>query len=270
MSAATAVLTKPQTSGLSAAGIIRSEWIKLRSVRSTLWAFAIVIVMSVGIAVLMSSTAYFGEGQLPADVQTGIVAQAATFGVYFGQLVMAVLGVLVISGEYSTGMVRSTLTAVPKRIPALLAKAVVLFVSSLVVGAVSVFAALLVAVPLLGGLGITAEIDGAFIGDLLLAALYLALTSVFALGVGTVLRSSAGGIAAALGIVLLLPTIVSAIAGFTGAQWAADISPYLFSNAGSGMYTGGEFEQWQFALVVVVWTAVSLVLGAVLLKRRDA
>jgi ABC-2 type transport system permease protein len=253
MSAATAVYTNPSTSGLSAAGVIRSEWIKLRSVRSTIWAFAIVIAVSVGIAVLMAATGFFGDEPLPAELQTSIVMQASTFGVYFGQLVMAVLGVLVISGEYGTGMIRSTLTAVPKRIPALAAKAVVLFLSSFVVAAMSCVARI-----------------GAFVGNLLLAALYLALTSVFALGVGTVLRSSAGGIAAALGIVLLLPIIVSAIAGFSGAQWAMDVSPYLFSNAGSGMYTGGSLEQWQFTLIVAAWTALSLGAGALLLKRRDA
>jgi len=70
--------------------------------------------------------------------------------------------------------------------------------------------------------------------------------------------------------VLLLPIIVSAIAGFSGAQWAMDVSPYLFSNAGSGMYTGGSLEQWQFTLIVAVWTALSLGAGALLLKRRDA
>jgi ABC-2 type transport system permease protein len=269
MSAATAVYTPPTASGLSAAGIVRSEWIKLRSVRSTLWAFAIVIVMSIGIALLMSATGVFGEADIPAEFQTSIVLQAATFGVYFGQLVLAVLGVLVVSGEYATGMIRSTLTAVPKRLPALAAKAVVLFVSSFVVGAIAIAASLLVAAPILAGQGISATIDGAFVGNLLLAALYLALTSVFALGVGTVLRSSAGGIAAALGVVLLLPIIVSAVASF-GAQWAMDLSPYLYSNAGAGMYTGGSLEQWQFTLIVVAWTAVSVGLGALLLKRRDA
>jgi ABC-2 type transport system permease protein len=270
MSAATAVYTNPSTSGLSAAGVIRSEWIKLRSVRSTIWAFAIVIAVSVGIAVLMAATGFFGDEPLPAELQTSIVMQASTFGVYFGQLVMAVLGVLVISGEYGTGMIRSTLTAVPKRIPALAAKAVVLFLSSFVVGAIAIVASYLVAAPILATQDIAATVDGAFVGNLLLAALYLALTSVFALGVGTVLRSSAGGIAAALGIVLLLPIIVSAIAGFSGAQWAMDVSPYLFSNAGSGMYTGGSLEQWQFTLIVAAWTALSLGAGALLLKRRDA
>ena len=265
-----AVYTNPSTSGLSAAGVIRSEWIKLRSVRSTIWAFAIVVAVSVGIAVLMASTGFFGDEPLPAEAQTSIVLQASTFGVYFGQLVMAVLGVLVISGEYGTGMIRSTLTAVPKRIPALAAKAVVLFLSSFVVGAIAILASYLVAAPILATQDIAATVDGAFIGNLLLAALYLALTSVFALGVGTVLRSSAGGIAAALGIVLLLPIIVSAIAGFSGAQWAMDVSPYLFSNAGSGMYTGGSLEQWQFTLIVAAWTALSLGAGTLLLKRRDA
>ena len=269
MSAATAVYTAPNASGLSAAGIVRSEWIKFRSVRSTVWAFAIVIVVSVGIALLMSTTAYFGEEAIPADLQTSIVAQASTFGVYFGQLVMAVLGVLVISGEYGTGMIRSTLTAVPKRTPALAAKAVVLFVASFIVGAIATFAASLISVPILAERGVDVQFDGAFISRLLLASLYLALTSVFALGIGTILRSSAGALSAVLGVVLLLPFLVFQLE-FAKADWLRALPPYLFSNAGAGMYTGGVFEQWQFFLIVVAWTAVSLGLGALLLKRRDA
>ena len=116
--------------------------------------------------------------------------------------------------------------------------------------------------------------DGTLIGNLVLSAVYLALAAVFALGVGTILRSSAGGIAAALGAILLLPTIFQLIAGITQAQWAADVLPYLLSNAGTGMYTesfdGSGLEQWQNALVVLVWVAVSFLGGAVLLKRRDA
>ncbi|GAB2448977.1 ABC-2 type transport system permease protein [Conyzicola lurida] len=261
-------------SRLSTVGIIRSEWIKLRTVRSTVWSYAIIVVVSIGMAVLMSSTIGGSGEQLP-ELQTGIVLQAATFGVYFGQLIVGVLGVLVISGEYSTGMIRSTLTAVPKRIPALAAKALVLFVATFVVGLVSTFGAFLVASPILANSGIEADLsDGKLYADLVLASLYLALTAVFSLGLGTVLRSSAGGIAAALGTILLLPTILQLIASFTQAQWAVDLMPYLFSNAGTGMFMesfdGSGFEQWQNTLVVVVWTAVSLVAGAVLIKRRDA
>jgi ABC-2 type transport system permease protein len=260
---------------LSAAGIVRSEWIKLRSVRSTVWSYAIIVVVSFGIALLLSTTISFDGTPPPAELHNGLVLQASTFGIFFGQLIVGVLGVLTISGEYSTGMVRSTLTAVPKRLPALAAKALVLFVTTFVVGLISVFGSLLIALPLLDGQGVRADFsDGSLIGNLVLGALYLGLVAVFALGLGTLLRSSAGGIAATLGTILLLPTIVSLIAGLTQAEWANDLMPYLFSNAGDAMYNpvpgGGALEQWQSALVVVAWVAVSLVAGALLLKRRDA
>ena len=260
---------------LSAVGILRSEWVKLRSVRSTVWSYAIIVVVSFAIALLLAATIDYDGAAPPAEMQTSIVLQASTFGIYFGQLIVGVLGVLTISGEYSTGMIRSTLTAVPKRLPALAAKALVLFVTTFVVGLISVFGSLLIASPLLAASGVEADYgDGALIGNLLLAALYLALVAVFALGLGTILRSSAGGIAASLGTILLLPTIVSLIAALTQAEWANDLMPYLFTNAGTGMYTpslGGEgLGQGQNTLVVLAWVAVSLVGGALLLKRRDA
>ncbi|MFD3444698.1 ABC transporter permease subunit [Microbacteriaceae bacterium 4G12] len=260
---------------LSAAGILRSEWIKLRSVRSTVWSYAIIVVVSFAIALLLAATIDFDGAAPPAEMQTGIVVQASTFGIYFGQLIVGVLGVLTISGEYSTGMIRATFTAVPKRLPALAAKALVLFVTTFVVGLTSVFGSLLIATPLLAANGVEADYgDGTLIGSLLLAALYLALVAVFALGLGTILRSSAGGIAASLGTILLLPTIVSLIAALTQAEWANDLMPYLFANAGTGMYTpamGGEsLDQGQNTLVVLAWVAVSIVGGALLLKRRDA
>jgi len=270
-----AVTNTTSLSHLSAPGIVNSEWIKLRTVRSTVWSYAIIVLVSLGMALLMSTTIDFGGATVPADQHNGLLLQASTFGIYFGQLVVGVLGVLVISGEYSTGMIRSTLTAVPKRLPALAAKALVLFVTTFVVGLVSTFASFAIAVPLLGRLGVEPDFaDGTLLGDLALAALYLALVSVFALGVGTILRSAAGGIAAALGVILLLPTIFQLIAGLTQAQWAADVIPYLLSNAGTGMFTpsfdGSGLEQWQNLLVVLAWVVVSLVGGAVLLKRRDA
>jgi ABC-2 type transport system permease protein len=266
MTAATAVDTRPNAPGLSAAGLLRSEWIKLRSVRSTIWSFAIVIVATIAIAVGLSVTA--SDLLRTVEEQASEALWVATFGVAAGQLVMAALGVLVISGEYATGMIRSTLTAVPKRTPVLAAKAVVLFVASFAVGAIATFASALISAPILAGRGVTEQFDGEFVANLLLASLYLALTSIFALAIGTMLRSSAGGLAAVLGIVLLLPVLVFQLQ--FDAQWLRDISPYLFSNAGAGMYKGGQFEQWQFALIVVAWTGVSLALSALLLKRRDA
>jgi ABC-2 type transport system permease protein len=98
----------------------------------------------------------------------------------------------------------------------------------------------------------------------------LALLSIFALGVGAVLRNSAGGIAAVLGILLLLSTLWSLIPG----DWARDAMPYLLSNAGAGFFSpggmGGPLEPWQSLLVILAWVAASLVSAALLLKRRDA
>lgn len=266
MSAATVYARPAGLSSLSALGMLRSEWIKLRSLRSTIWSYAAVIVVSLGISLLISAAAV-GFGGVE-----GIPIAAATYGIYFGQLVVAVLGVLVISGEYSTGMIRSTLTAIPKRIPALVAKAVVLFLTTFVVGLISVFGAVGVSLLVLSGQPDVA-VSGEDLGNLVLAAVYLALTSLFALGLGTILRNGAGGIAVALGVILLLPTIFGLIAGITQAEWASNALPYLFSSAGTGMYTpSGEegFSQLHNSVIVLVWTAVSLVGGALLLKARDA
>ncbi|MCM3657088.1 ABC transporter permease [Agromyces mediolanus] len=268
------------TARLSFGGILRSEWIKLRSLRSTVWSYVIVVAISLGMAVLMSFSLANGMSGMdvsaaPPAEQTGMVLQSAVFGTYFGQLVVAVLGVLVISGEYTTGMIRSTLSAVPKRLPALAGKAVVLFVATLVVAIVTNLVAFGVAAAIFASNGVQVSL---FAENVLLvlggAALYLALVSVFALGIGTIIRSSAGGIAAVLGILLLLPTVF----GLIPAEWAADVMPYLLSSAGMTMFmmigadpaTISGPNAWQSLLVVLGWLAVSLAGAAVLLKRRDA
>jgi ABC-2 type transport system permease protein len=260
-------------SGLSFAGILRSEWIKLCTVRSTAWSYAVIVVIALGMAAIMSlSLNLGGGGALPAAAQATFVVQASTFGIFFGQLVVAVLGVLVVSGEYSTGMIKSTLTAVPRRLPALWAKAAVLFAATFVIGAVATNGSFLVAAPILAGKGLHASLfDGAVFVPLLVGALYLALVAVFALGVGAILRNSAGGIAATLGILLLLPIVLSMIP----ATWANDLQPYLISTAGVGiMGLSGPgqavLDPWQDLLIVLAWLAVSLTGAAVLLKRRDA
>ncbi|TDW29968.1 ABC transporter permease [Cryobacterium psychrophilum] len=263
--------------GLSFVALIRSEWIKLWSVRSTVWSLSLVVVVSLGMAAVMAwattlQLASMGGATdlsvLPAADQAGIVLQAATFGIFFGQLIVAVLGVLVISGEYSTGMIKSTLTAVPRRLGALAAKGVVLFACTFVVGVVSTIGSFLVAAPMLAGQGLSVSLfDSAVILPLLGASLYLGLISVFALGIGTILRSAAGGIAAALGTLLLLPIVFSMIP----AQWSTDVSPYLLSNAGSALFsTTTTMEPGQGVLVVLGWVVAVAGLAAVVLKKRDA
>lgn len=272
MSAATQTYAAPSVR-LTGGGIIRSEWIKLRTLRSTVYSFIAVIVISVGLSALITlSSTSFGawEGEQGAINAASASIQAGVFGIYFGQLVVAVLGVLVISGEYSTGMIRSTLTAVPKRLPALAAKAFVLFLATFVVGlianilsfaaAIGVFAASNVSIALADPITLLPLVGG---------ALYLALVAVFALGVGTILRSAAGGIAVALGVLLVLPIIVSLLP----VEWAPDVADVLLSNAGMSIYTAPFDGEPQYLLklgITLIWVVVSLGFGAALLKSRDA
>ncbi|MFB9309552.1 ABC-2 type transport system permease protein [Agromyces hippuratus] len=271
---------RARSTSLSFGGVLRSEWIKLRSLRSTTWSYLIVIAISLGMALIMSLSMASGmnggadASSMPAAEQVSLVMQSSVFGAFFGQLVAGVLGVLVISGEYTTGMIRSTLTAVPKRLPALAAKAVVLFVATFVIGLLANLGAFLVSSVVFAGIDVSASItDSAIYLPLLGGALYLALISVFALGVGTMIRSSAGGIAAVLGLILLVPTVLQMIP----AEWAHDLIPYLLSSAGLGIFTSTTAEPaddalgaWLSLLIVLAWVGASIAGAAVLLKRRDA
>ena len=262
-------------SGLSFTGLLKSESIKLWSLRSTYWTYSLVVVAALGIAVLMSfalsATAGFDPATgatMPVD-NAQIFVIASTSGLVLGQLIVAVLGVLSISGEYSSGMIKSTLTAVPNRLPALWAKVIVLFAFTVLIGLVSVVGSFLVAVPRLAAENISASLfDVDVLLPLLGNVLFLALIAVFAVGIGAIVRSSAGGIATVLGIVLLLPTVVGLFS--LAVEWVNDIVPYLFTVAGSEMVYPNTMESWQAFLVVMAWVVVSLGTAALLLKRRDA
>jgi len=271
----------PTGSGLSFTGLLRSESIKLWSLRSTYWSFGLVIVAAIGIAVLMAFSMSATVGFDPAtgaamgvdDAQ--ILVLVATTGLSLGQLIVAVLGVLSISGEYSSGMIKSTLSAVPNRLPALWAKVCVLFAFTFLVGLVSVLGSFLIATPILGTEDISVSLfDNDVLLPLLGNVLFLAFIAVFAIGIGTILRSSAGGIATVLGITMLLPVVLGILSSFV--DWIGDILPFLFTMAGSTMANANTanfpdlMEPWQALLVVLAWLFVSLGTAALLLKRRDA
>ena len=266
----------PTGSGLSFTGLLRSESIKLWTLRSTYWTFSLVVVASLGLAVAMSFA--MSAASAGFDPNTGttmgiddaqMFVLVSTTGLGLGQLIVAVLGVLSISGEYSSGMIKSTLAAVPNRLPALWAKVIVLFGFTFLVGLFSVVGSFLAATPILGAKDLSASLfDTDVVLPLLGNVLFLALIAVFAVGIGTIVRSSAGGIATVLGIILLLPTVVSLFSMLV--EWVADIVPFLFTVAGSEMITPNTMESWQAFLVVLAWVAVSLGTAALLLKRRDA
>ena len=254
--------------GLSATGILRSEWIKLRSLSSTWCSFVIILAIQVGMAVLFALTADGRFGQVSGEAATDAAVTVSTVGLVFGQLVIAVLGVLVISGEYATGQIRSSFMAVPSRLPVLAAKAIVFSIATFVVTLVGIVASYLVTIPILGGVGVQADpFDGALWLHFVGAAGFLVLIGLISLGIGATLRSTPGGIAASLGLLLVAPTILSVIP----APWANSMAEWTPSSAGQGLYYwGGIFEPWQALLVMLGWVAVLLTAAAVLMKRRDA
>lgn len=253
--------------------VVRSEWIKLRSVRSTFWTYAIVLVLGVGVAALVAiNVPDSAADQMSADSKTSSVMAVSSLGLYLAQLAVAVLGVLAIAGEYSTGMIRSSFAAVPRRRPVLVAKSAVLFVTSFIVGVVTILAGYAIAAPVLSGKGFTPDLaDAGTVWSILGGGLYLGLVAVFALGIGTLLRAAAGGIAAALGILLLLPVMVDLAFSFIQAGWLEKLPQYLLSSAGMALAGApSPLEPWQNVAVVVAWTAVPFVLSLVVLNRRDA
>ena len=279
---------------LTFAGILDSEWIKLRTLRSTFWCYVIIVALTVLLGLLIASAIRSPDTALSHAEQQSTWMSAATLGINFSQLVVGVLGALVITGEYGTGMIRSTFTAVPKRLPALFAKAIVFGVTTFVVAFISLVIAALVTAPLLANKGVTADFgDGQVWLTLLGGAGYLALIGLMSLAIGLLIRASAGGIAAALGLVLVVPIILSIIARVTQADWASNIAAYLPSNAGGKLFaypsdavatlptrpgaaasaaatSTVDLTSWQGLLVLVAWFVVLFVVGLVLLKRRDA
>lgn len=265
----------PTTAHVTFLRTLRSEWIKFFSVRSTAWVLGVSIVVMVGFSLLMAvgmsaatDPELTGGQPMPADPTIGIMV--ATFGYSIGQIVLVVLGVMRISGEYSTGQIRSSLAAVPRRLPVLAAKAVVVAVASLAVGLVAVALATLVTTPILEPNGLAVDLSDPDAQRALLGVpLYLMAVALFSLGVGAMLRHTAGGIAAVIGVLLVLPII-----GQINIDFLQDIAPYLPSTAGERLITGDLAESvltpWQGYLVLLAWVAAALIGAAVLLRRRDA
>ena len=273
----------PTKSALSFGGILNSEWIKLRSLRSPFWSYGVVVFMTIALGLLLSVT--LDTGGAPVDTEFGqtLATQVATLGINFSQLVACVLGCLVITGEYGTGMIRSTLTAVPTRLPALYAKAIVFAVVTFVVSFVTIVITGLITAPLLNASsGVQVDFaDPQYWLTLVGGAGYLALIGVFALAVGAIIRNSAGAIAIVLALILVVPTVLGLFAAITQQSWPMDVAAFLPNNAGALLfrYPTGQtvpdgssivLETWQALLVLLGWVAGTLALASVLLKRRDA
>jgi ABC-type transport system involved in multi-copper enzyme maturation permease subunit len=248
--------------------VLRSEWVKLWSLRSTWITLALGLVFLVGLAVI--SAIHYKSGQQGLLTHSTAVS-LSLFGTDFAQLALGVLGVLVMAGEYSTGMIRSTLAAAPRRLSVLWSKAGVYGLVAAVVGTIGAFVAFLVGNGIVSGTPAALHLSDAGVARSLLGAgLYLGLVGVIGTALGALLRSVAGGISVLVATLMLIPGLVSLLPS----SWQDNISPYLPSNAGQSMYAlthGAATLSPTAGLVTLLgWTALALAAAAYRLKRTDA
>jgi ABC-type transport system involved in multi-copper enzyme maturation permease subunit len=248
-----------------------SEWTKLRSLRSTIYTLLATVIVTIGFGALASAiTASRWTSMSPGDKADFNALSTSLVGVNFGVLAIGVLGVLLITGEYSTGMIRSTFAAVPKRLPVLWAKAGVYSLVGLAVAVPSTLIAFFAGQAFLSSQHIQigfshSGVPGAVIGS----ALYLTLVGLFGLGLGAILRNTAAGIAAFAAIMFVVPPLVSILPAST----ANAIDPYLPSNAGSAIMHIGQqphaLAPWVGLAVFAGYAAVAIAVAAITLRRRD-
>jgi ABC-2 type transport system permease protein len=250
--------------------VIRSEWIKFSTLRSTWITLILSMVGTVGIGALASwGTNNRWSRMDPGEIANFSAVSRSLFGVNLAQLAVVVLGVLVITGEYATGMIRATLSAAPKRLPVLWGKltvvSAVMFVTSLIAAVIAFFLGQVLLSSHGVGIGSPHAVR-AIVG----AALYLTVIGVLSMGVGFAVRNTAGGIASVFGLLLVIPGLGNALPS----SWQPHVLPYLPSNAGSVLFTlhpdPGSLGPWTGLLVMCLWAGAAVAAGAFRLIRRDA
>jgi ABC-2 type transport system permease protein len=252
--------------------VIRSEWTKLRSLRSTRWSLLAAFVAMAGLGPLVAaiSMARWNDMSL-ADRLTFNPIDRSLGGFELAQLAIGVLGVLVISGEYSTGMIRSSLMAVPTRLPVLWAKIVVFACVAFVLMLIAALIGYLGSQTILTEHHVNVPLSHApALRALLGAVLFMTVTGILCIALGTIVRSTAGGISAYVGLIFVLP----GIAAILPSSISDAIHPYLPSNAGGAVaqaFPGANtFSPWGGFALFCGYTAAAVAVAAVLLLRRDA
>ncbi|MFJ7906699.1 ABC transporter permease [Kitasatospora sp. NPDC096204] len=254
--------------------VLRSEWAKLWSLRSS-WitlGLALLFLVAFGLIAAYQFKSRMSSGRpMDRDFAGASALSLSLFGTNFAQLALGILGVLVAAGEYSTGMIRSTLAAVPRRLPVLWSKAAVYGLIALVLGTVGVFAVFGADTRVLSGTRVAMSFsDAGVVRGLLGAGLYLALVGVIGVALGALLRSVAGGIAVLVATLMLIPGLTSLLPS----SWQSHLSPYLPSHAGEAMFAlhhdSTTLSPTVGLAVFLGWTVLALGAAAVRLVRTDA
>lgn len=244
----------------------RMEWIKLSSLRSTLWALLATVAGMIAIGVVtMANTKAPGADHVDTfDPVNNVLA-----GIALGQMIVGVLGVLVMTGEYASGAIRSTLAAVPDRPTLLAAKAGVLGLLTLMVGEIVTFATFLA-----GRLALTDAVPRPGIGDpgvlraLVLSGAYLAMVGLLGLALGTVVRHTALAVGLLVGVLYVVPAVLSGLTGMTVAKFFPTM--IAANSLAVSKPVAGCLSPWAGFAVLCLYVAVALGVGGRLLVRRDA
>jgi ABC-2 type transport system permease protein len=255
-------------------GTLRSEVTKIRSVRSTYWTMIVLLVITIGIGALVSWLTGSHWNQASASQKAGFDPTSnALVGLFFGQFVIVVLGAMTITSEYSTGMIRTTLAAMPRRGVFLLAKGLVFTVVALVIGEIASFVAFFLGQALLGTASVhisttlgAPHVLRAVVGG----GLFIAACGLFAFGIGTLVRHTAAAISIAIGVLFVVPIIVNFLPG----SWNNDIMRWLPSEGGAAIWrttqAAHEWPAWGEFSVFLGYTALVLIAGYIVFRRRDA
>jgi ABC-2 type transport system permease protein len=275
MSTATATPTRSSASPVkkvTQARVVLSEWTKIRSLRSTIFSLLAAIVFIVGLATLVPLVTV--SHWPPRDPREALGFDPTTrtlSGIFLAQLAIGVLGVLLITGEYATGMIRATFAAVPARLPVLWAKAAVFAAVTLVLMVPTVLGAFLIGQSILTSKHLQTNLSNpgvlrAVIG----AALFLTVVGLLGIGLGALLRNTAGGISTLFGLLFVLPIIVR----FLPSSWSDPINKYLPSNAGEAITHVHPdptlLAPWTGFGLFFGYAAVILIAAAISLRMRDA
>jgi len=274
---APAVPAPAAASHLRFGGLLSSEWTKIRSVRSTAWTLILFIVITIGFTALftwLTVANWNGPHAAARDVRvaTDPVGFILGAGLGLGQLTLCVLGVLVMTTEYSTGVIRSSLLAVPRRLWMLSAKCTVFAALLLVVCEIVVFGSFFLGSAILHSHVAVSLSDHNVTRAVLGSGLYLTVLGLFSMAIGGIIRHTAGAVTTAIGVVFVLPIL----SGLLPNSWGAHVNGYLPEQAGTLIGqahptgSGNVLSAWEGFGVFCLWAAVLLAIAAYLLQKRDA
>jgi len=275
MTTLTMTTLPPATGRAGLGGALRSEWTKLRSVRSTVWSLTAMAAIAIGLMSLIVWLRMRSWSRMDPGEQATLLHRPVEViigrPVFIAQIAVVVLGVMVVSADYTTGMMRSTLQSQPRRLTVLGAKIAVFAALMLVVGEVVSFGAFFAGRAVLSAHVAVNLGDPGVLRSVVGAGLYLAVLGLFSLAFGAILRHTAGAITAVLGVIIILSGLTQLLPD----SWGQHINAWMPTNAGTLVFEptlppDHLLTQWQGFAVFCGWTVLLLGTAAVLMRGRDA